>query len=210
MRALSKRLETMKITDFDRENVMTCSSLIKSALHTLGKANAPIDILHLMKRTFEVSGMKEFNAFVQKLYFNHDQDVKKLITDGHLLKAESKYTELKTDGCWLAINIDPNESVFVCFNCGDANCTANTCPKPKNDCLIAKRKARFQAQTGGRGRGRNRSNGGRGGGGRSNSRNRGNGSGNGGGNGGNNGGNNNGKTVDRTPPANGEPHEANS
>ena len=129
-----------------------------------------------------------------------------LTTDDMLLKAENKYTELKTDSRWKATSIDPNESVFACFNCGDNNCNSDNCPKPKNDALIAKRKARYdqyQKQNGGRGGGRGgRGKGKKGKGGRNRSNSQGRGGGRGNGNGGS-------KWIekDKTPPTSGESHE---
>ena len=44
--------------------------------------------------------------------------------------------------------------MFACFNCGADDCNLKICPKPKNDAVIAKRKAKFEAnKTTGKGRG---------------------------------------------------------
>ena len=127
------------------------------------------DIISLIKRTFEVSSTDEFNDFIKSLYFNHEMELKQLTSNTYLLNAEGKYTELRTDGRWKAVTVDSNESVFACFNCGTDDCNLKICPKPKNDAVIAKRKAKFEANKttgkgrGGGGRGRSNTRGGGGG-----------------------------------------------
>ena len=44
--------------------------------------------------------------------------------------------------------------MFACFNCSADDCNLKIYPKPKNDAVIAKRKAKFEAnKTTGKGRG---------------------------------------------------------
>ena len=67
---------------------------------------------------------------------------------------------MRTNGRWEAVTVDSSESTFACFNCGTDDCNLKICPKPKNDAVIAKCKAKFEANkttsngrgSGGRGR----------------------------------------------------------
>ena len=67
MQVLTKKLETLMVTDFPGENVVTASSFVKGATQQLG-LNAPQDIISLMKRPFKGSSMDEFNKFIKLLY----------------------------------------------------------------------------------------------------------------------------------------------
>ena len=93
-------------------------------------------------------------------------ELKPPTSDTHLLKAEGKYTELRTNGRWKAIAVDSNESTLACFNCGADDCNLKICPKPKNDAVIAKHEAFCEANKtagkrhGGGGRGRSTTRGG--------------------------------------------------
>ena len=85
MRAVTKKLATLWVTDFPGENVLTASSFIKGAIQQL-EMNTLQDIICLIERTFEVRSTDEFNEFIKSLYINHEMELKQLTSNTYLLE----------------------------------------------------------------------------------------------------------------------------
>ena len=191
MRSVVNRINDLKLSDFDGENVLLFGSYIRGAVLLLKNHNAvPHDMKQLVFKGLKECACTEFTEFitamqnVDKLGPNNELD-----TDAVLKKAEKEYTDLLGRNEWTTkSNKVGQESTFItetntskgtmCYNCGSLDHLLKDCDKPFCQEAIDKRKAilsllpsRGGGQGRGRGRGRGRGGRGRGGRGRSGNRN---------------------------------------
>ena len=193
MRGLTDKLSSLKLSDFDGENVLKCGSYLKSVLTLLGNHNKiPHDINLLLFAIFKHCSTAEFVDYVKSIeslidtsaIFGKDFT---LSPEKILNELESKYSDLLGRDKWEAKSTDKNQnSAFsaeiggnqkdvICYNCGGLGHIIPECKKPRNDEAIAARRAIITGNKsgagqgggrGGRGRGRGKGRGGRGRGGR--------------------------------------------
>jgi hypothetical protein len=204
LRGLIQQLESLKVTDFNGENVAAYVSFARGAIERLSNNNAvPFDLRTILTDAMSVTSTKAFNDVIIAMNTNHLLGIKSIETEEILQKAEEEYIALVTGNKWDAgTSSAVQDSVFFagnCYNCGQQGHVAANCGRGGRGGFVGGGRGR-----GGRfGRGGGRGRGGRGGGGP---------------NGGGRGGGFNGSeqqqssqvpTVgyDRRPPNRGEPHE---
>jgi hypothetical protein len=196
LRGLIQQLESLKVTDFNGENVAAYVSFARGAIERLSNNNAvPFDLRTILTDAMSVTSTKAFNDVIIAMNTNHLLGIKSIETEEILQKAEEEYIALVTGNKWEAgTSSSLQDSVFVagpCYNCGQQGHIAANCGQ-------GGRGGRGGFAGGGRGRGgRFGRGGGRGRGGRG-------GGSNGRGQGGQQG---NAVGYDRRPPKRGEPHE---
>lgn len=194
MRSVVNRINDLKLSDFDGENVLQFGSYIRGALLLLKNHNAvPHDMKQLVYKGLKVCSCSEFTEFITAMQ-NVDKlgsDKNVLDTDEVIKKAEKEYTDLLGRNEWTPKSVKiGQESSFLmetdkpkgtmCYNCGSLDHLLKNCPLPFNQDVIDKRKAILSPSSSGRGqggRGRGRGRGGRGRGGRGRSGGRGSGKG---------------------------------
>ena len=184
MRSVVNRVNDLKLSDFDGENVLLFGSYIRGAILLLKNHKAvPHDMTQLIYKGLKASSCNEFTEFITAMHNADKLGSRKnqLSPDDILKKAEKEYTDLVGRNEWTPKSIKVNqESSFynddnnnnnkpqgtMCYNYGSLDHLLNDCPHQLNQDSIDKRKAILSApSSGGRGRGRGR-NGGRGQGGR--------------------------------------------
>ena len=172
IRTLTKKLETLKLTDFDGENVSTATSFVRGAV-ALMKSNkaVPTDIEDMTFTIFKYCSTEDFVSHVNFLsnlrLYKGLQSIDNMSYDGILLSLENKYTDLKGQEKWMA-KITPTESALVgydrhsnpggngstpgqdtrnknpCFNCEKPGCTPKTCDQALNPDRIAANRKKFK------------------------------------------------------------------
>lgn len=119
MRAVTRRLESLKLGDFDGENVKNAVSLIRGAIGLLQNNNAlPPDIVDIIFRIMKTSSTADFNTPVSLMRSNHDLNLMRMTVDQLVHELQKKYNELALDGQWEVGVNDGQHSVFFCFSCG--------------------------------------------------------------------------------------------
>ena len=171
-------IKSIRITEYQGENVSTVASLIKGAVKRIKNYNTgdstsgsstmsklPSDInQHLAKTTFQSTSVPEFNEMFAKLVTEHNLHVhsrskmgsKLPDIDALLHLAVSTYNTLSHTSEWTGITT-AGKSAFVgqpsnqegkkteqsCFNCGKLGCKLDTCPRPRNEALIAANRKKY-------------------------------------------------------------------
>jgi hypothetical protein len=156
---LQNSVKTLKITNFDGENVSRVVSLIRGAhkrLQGVGASKVPLDFSKQVAMVLQTSTVSEFNEIFS--YIVTKAEVETQITPGEdhwpkidvlLELAESKYLELHQIDKWTGVNTKVNQSVFKagqqpisanykCFNCG-GNHPLTQCTVIKDDARIEKK-----------------------------------------------------------------------
>ena len=187
LRVLTKKVENLSLLDVTGENVQTATSFLRGAAeHLSNNGGLPTDYMELVAIALKKCSTKEFSDFINSIYLNHEQGIKRLTLDTLLTEADNKYTALVSRGAWEAgTGSKSHDSVFhagvTCYNCNKIGHYSRDCPKNKGN--KGNENVRHNNK-GGRGRGKGGGRGGRGG-----ER------------------NNNNQHVDKTPPKAGEPHK---
>ena len=166
MRSVIRRLETMKLSDFEGENVKSAVSLLKGAVGLLdNNQSRPSDIVDIAFRILKTSSTAEFNTHVNAMRTNHDLGVKTVSLDELLHNVQLKYNELTINGEWELGTSTDQESAFAvsyeCHSCGSADHFWRDCPTLDLDKVSSRLKALgipASTPSGGRGRGRGRRN----------------------------------------------------
>ena len=165
LRTLTKKLDNLKLTDFDGENVSKCSSFVRGAVSLMESNKAlPKDIEEMTFTIFKYCSTPDFVAHVSFLSnlkllngFSAIDNIN-LSYDDLLLSMEGKYTDLKAQDKWLA-KCTPAESSFTassskskgidtgasyrCFNCGKEDHRLADCPEPRNKQRIEENRRKF-------------------------------------------------------------------
>ena len=129
MRAVTRRLESMKLSDFDGENVKNAVSLIKGAMGLLANNDAlSADMVDITFRIMKTSSTDEFNTHVNLMRSNHDLGVMRMDMSHLMFNLQKKYNELSLNGEWELGASTGQESVFSCFSCGAEDHMWRQCP----------------------------------------------------------------------------------
>jgi hypothetical protein len=149
LRGLQKKLENMKLTDYDGENVRDCVSFVRGANQILqDHKNVPSDIANIILEVFEHSSCERFVTKVTQIRNSIELRTKDYQVDEILNILEEDYTDKLGSGKWTAKDSSKNEgsafsltlSYMMCFNCGKFGHGVRNCPEPIDEAAIAKRK----------------------------------------------------------------------
>lgn len=134
MRAVTRRLESMKLSDFEGENVKNAVSLIKGAMGLLDNNDAlPSDIIDITFRIMKTSSTDEFNTHVNLMRSNHDLGVMWMTMSDLMLNLQKKYNELSLNGEWDLGSSSGQQSVFSCYSCAAEDHMWRQCPNLNED-----------------------------------------------------------------------------
>ena len=157
IRSVIRRMETMKLTDFEGENVKSAVSLIQGAVGLLNNNGAvPSDMIDIAFRIMKHCTTQEFSTHVTAMRTNHELGVKTMSLDGLLMNLQTKYNELVMNGEWdIGTAANNQQSIFTasyeCHSCGRTDHFWRDCPN-----LNMERVATYMREFGynpGRGRG---------------------------------------------------------
>ncbi len=163
---LRNSVKTMKVTNFDGEDVSRVVSLIRGVwkrLKGVGESKVPSDFSKQILAVFQTSTVPEFNALFEhsnglEIKTRTDPGKEKWPSPDVLFEmAESKYLELHQIDKWSGVTTKANQTVFNasagaatitcrCFNCGSLDHSLPKCPKPRNEQQIEQRKTAFQKE----------------------------------------------------------------
>ena len=163
---LRNSIKTMKVTNFDGEDVSRVVSLIRGVwkrLKGVGENKVPTDFAKQILAVFQTSTVPEFNSLFE--HYSTSVEVKTRTDPGKdhwpspdvlFEMAEAKYLELHQIDKWSGVTTKANQSVFNaagggtitrrCFNCGSPDHSLPKCPKPRNEQQIEQRKKAFQSE----------------------------------------------------------------
>jgi hypothetical protein len=161
---LQNSVKTLKITNFDGENVSRVVSLIRGAykrLQGVGASKVPLDFSKQVAMVLQTSTVAEFNDIFSYVVTKAEVETQIKPGENHWPKidvllelAESKYLELHQVDKWTGVNTKVNQSVFKagqrpvsanykCFNCG-GNHPLTQCTVIKDDARIEKNREAFK------------------------------------------------------------------
>ena len=156
LRALTDKLQIIRITDFPGENASKAVSFIRGASLILTNNDAePMDMISLVLRTFSVSTCVKFRIHIDNIdsLFELGQ-LTGYTLDKLLTSIDKKYIELVSRNEWTPLVVSPTQSSsffsnstqsilrrLICFNCGALGHAVAECPLPQNEEHIEMRKA---------------------------------------------------------------------
>lgn len=155
IRTLITGLNSMKLPDFDGENVTKCVTHLRGAFDLLTQNRAlPHDIDRTLFEILKTSSTTTFNDEVIAIGFSrkHGGIYMAKTLDNILDVIEQTYIDLVASGKWLATNNKAEkESTFgvidhsksTCWNCGETGHAISDCSKAKNQVAIKKRREEF-------------------------------------------------------------------
>ena len=155
IRTLITGLNSMKLSDFDGENVTKCVTHLRGAFDLLTQNGAlPHDIDRTLFEILQSSSTKSFNDEVVQISFSrkHGGIYNTKTLDEILDTTEQTYIDLVASGKWLATNNKAEkESTFgaidhsksTCWNCGETGHAISDCSKPKDQVAIKRRREEF-------------------------------------------------------------------
>lgn len=147
MRVVVDKVNRLRLSDFDGENVLVAVSFLRGAIQLLSNNGAvPHDILNTVFNMMRSCSTPAFVSFVTNLetMFEMPDLVKDRSVEFLLDKLETKYTSLLGSSQWLAHSASPGAAGFksspdsedqsetICFNCGALGHKANACDKPRD------------------------------------------------------------------------------
>ena len=158
IRTLITGLNSMKLSDFDGENVTKCVTHLRGAFDLLTQNTAlPHDIDRTLFEILQSSSTKTFNDEVIAIGFSrkhggiYKPSTKTL--DDILDAIEQTYIDLIASGKWLATsNKAEKESTFAsvidhskstCWNCGETGHAISDCSKAKDQVAIKRRRDEY-------------------------------------------------------------------
>lgn len=150
MRVVVDKLNRLRLSDFDGENVLVAVSFLRGAIQLLSNNGAvPHDILNTVFNMMRTCSTPAFVSFVTNLetMFELPDLVKDRSVEFLLDKLETKYTSLLGSSQWLAHSMPPTSSSpagftaspeadepeeVICFNCGALGHKSTDCSKPRD------------------------------------------------------------------------------
>ena len=131
VRALERRVTSLKLTDFPGENVSTAVSQLRSAISRLSFLDKlPHDILHKLLDVFQSSSVPAFNDVFKfvSLQIKIDPLAAKSLTHSSLLVlASTTHRELVEKNEWSGGNAK-KPALLACFKCNKDGHLAKDCP----------------------------------------------------------------------------------
>lgn len=149
LRGLTKKLETLKLTDYDGENVLDCVTFVRNAVKIMrDHASIPHDIKSIILEIFGATTCVRFEQIVSAIRTELDlkrtdyeiEDILKILEEDYQDKIGSgKWTPKGTDKVEGSTFSVSNEDI-MCLNCGEFGHMVKDCTKPICQLAIAKRK----------------------------------------------------------------------
>jgi hypothetical protein len=149
LRGLINKISSMKLTDYDGENVLDCVTYIRNGIKVMkDHSSIPHDIKSIVLEVFSSNTCERFGAVVSALRSDVDLKRNQIDVDEILKLLERNYQDKLGSGEWTAKDSSTNEgSTFMmtmdnmmCLNCGKFGHKVKDCPEPINEEAIAKRK----------------------------------------------------------------------
>ena len=163
--AIKSRLERLRLSNVQGENVEKVVSIVRSAIKRLKNVNSlPDNIMKILINIFSSSSVPEFNGYFSQM--RRTLKTETILNKGiasttvtihdqidHVLDlATELYREMHTNDEWSGASTQGNELIFTaaattgkvtCWNCGKDH-HLNKCPEPKNKDRINQNKQAFQ------------------------------------------------------------------
>ena len=143
LRSLLNKVSSLKLTDFNGEDVGRAVSFLRGASLILKDNDAlPSDFLTLVLNIFCETTCTTFGSYVTTIEHNVDLEIMKFTTDDILRLFENKYIDMlgRTEWTPKSITAGQNSGFFtnggtlniMCFNCGGLGHAINDCKLPIN------------------------------------------------------------------------------
>lgn len=156
-RAMTRKIENMKIRDLQGEDVDKAISGIRAAVLHLRMVNRePADLQMMLTEAFQTTSVAEFNETFKHLSHERRLGKSQYTADEIIAIAEANYHELVHTGKWTGAKTAKKSGFITCWNCNKEGHVRNDCPEPKKDGQDGGGRGRGR---GGRGRGRGGRNG---------------------------------------------------
>lgn len=125
IRAVVKRLEDLKLSAFQGENVKSAVTLIQGAVSLLeNNSSMPCDMIDIAFKIMKFSSTLEFSTHVNAMRTNHELKVKVLTLDDLLMNLQTKYNELALNGEWeIGTSESSQQSIFTTYECHSCGST---------------------------------------------------------------------------------------
>ena len=137
---LADKLQNLKITDYQGENIITMNSQLKHVISRLSQTDhLPVDIDKKILKLLQTSSNEDFNKTFHTLQNLVSLGIATIPNWSDLLaKAEIIYTRECTSGNWtMDVAHDANSAfkadTIICYNCGEPGHLAPNCPHKKNE-----------------------------------------------------------------------------
>ena len=160
LRLLLNKISTLKLTDFNGEDVGRAVSFLRGASLILNDNNAlPSDFLHLILNIFKHTTCTAFQSYVTTIENNVDLGVMNFTADNVLRVFENRYIDMLGRTEWTPKSISDNQNSgfynnagnggkdtnkpnsMMCFNCGGIGHGVKNCKLPINQDHIDIRKS---------------------------------------------------------------------
>ena len=134
-RVMLQKIQHMRVTDFEEEDVDKVVSLLRASLDRLQSINKlPFDIERQLFSIFRSCSVPEFSDIFKAMEHSHTLRMKTFTPEDILTIAEDEYQRLsptwsdsaRTKSAFAA------SSDTICWNCGEPDHTYRSCPKPQN------------------------------------------------------------------------------
>jgi hypothetical protein len=156
LRGIINHLQSLKLIEFNGENVKQWASFVRIALTLLkDQKMTPVDIKDIIMRSLLATSCEEFKVDIQQLKSLIQMNMVEKSVDEILLHVEELYNNLLGSGRWTPKSNEkhqgstfhvegernPNDkNKVICLNCGGIGHMVNTCNQPIDNEAIATRK----------------------------------------------------------------------
>lgn len=151
LRSLLDKVGTLKLTDFNGEDVNKAVSFLRGATLILRDNQAlPSDFYNLIIKIFKNTTCEDFKSFVKLLEHNVELKITNMSTEDTLSLFEKKYTEMLGRNEWTpksttkdqgsAFALSEGVRKLLCFNCGGIGHGIKNCKLPLDQNAIDIRK----------------------------------------------------------------------
>ena len=160
LRSLLNKISSLKLTDFNKEDVGRAVSFLRGASLILNNNDAlPSDFLHLILNIFKNTTCQAFQSYVTTIENNVDLGVMNFTADDVLRVFENRYIDMLGRTEWTPKSLSENQnsgfynntggsgkesnksSQMMCFNCGGIGHGVKSCKAPINQEHIDIRKS---------------------------------------------------------------------